>query len=76
MSHIEINTLDLHGVRHREVRQIVEDFVLRNDLPLRIITGNSVMMRNLVDEVLGQYDLRAEPENYWNLGSLMVYTSD
>jgi len=67
-----METLDLHGMRHREVDQIVEDFMLRNHLPLRIITGNSTVMRSLVDEILKRHNLCSEPENYWNLGSLII----
>ena len=67
-----METLDLHGIRHYQVIRKVEEFVLRNDMPIRIITGNSVMMRSLVEEVLHVYGLRGEPENDWNLGSLII----
>ncbi len=35
--------LDLHGVTHLEVQELVEDYVLTNQsyLPLQIISGNS-----------------------------------
>ena len=38
-----ITHLDLHGVRHHEVDELVIDFVLRNQelIPLVIICGNS-----------------------------------
>ena len=46
--------LDLHGVRHADVKEIVENFVLlhQNHMPLEIIYGNSIKMYNLVTEVL------------------------
>jgi hypothetical protein len=46
--------LDLHGVRHQEVRVLVEDFVYmnQNEFPLEIICGNSEKMINLVQEAL------------------------
>ena len=43
-------TLDLHGKRHDDVDRIVENFVLLNDCPLKIITGNSQkMIENLTE---------------------------
>ena len=42
--------LDLHGVRHEDVDRIVENFVLLNSPPMRIITGNSEKMKEIVRE--------------------------
>jgi hypothetical protein len=49
--------LDLHGYYHHEVWQEVENFVLlnSNELPLRIITGYSDFMKELVKNVLEKY---------------------
>ena len=47
-----MNKLDLHGVRHYDVNRLVENFVLLNEPPLTIITGNSDKMIELVLEVL------------------------
>ena len=52
--------LDLHGVRHHDVERLVENFVLLNELPLRIITGNSPKMLSLVSEVLDRHEFRYE----------------
>ena len=52
--------LDLHGVRHSEVERLVENFVLLNELPLRIITGNSKKMDELVVNVLTKHKLYFE----------------
>jgi len=48
------NELDLHGIKHRDVQLLVEDWVLINQysVPLKIICGNSAKMIQLVDEVL------------------------
>ena len=48
-----MNRLDLHGVRHNDVRNKVEDFILLNqgEFPLEIICGNSGKMIQLVHEV-------------------------
>ena len=49
------NELDLHGIKHEDVNRLVENFVLLNETPLTIITGNSTMMRELVVEVLEKH---------------------
>lgn len=50
--------LDLHGVFHSEVRDKVENFVLFNStkLPVRIITGDSIRMRNLTENILKKHN--------------------
>jgi len=52
--------LDLHGVRHQDVKRLVENFVLLNEPPLRVITGNSFKMTNLVSEVLDRHKFKYE----------------
>ena len=56
-----IKELDLHGVRHSEVDWKVENFVLLEEKPIRIITGNSDKMRELVINVLERHRM-----NYWS----------
>ena len=56
-----IKVLDLHDIRHKEVDRLVENFVLLEKLPLRIITGNSEEMTRLVINVLERHDM-----NYWS----------
>lgn len=64
--------LDLHGVRHRDVDRLVENFILINQsmIPLEIVCGNSEKMINLVHSVLKRIDC----ENYEMIqyGVLMV----
>ena len=43
-----MNELDLHGVRHNDVERLIENFVLLNEPPLTIITGNSHRMQEIV----------------------------
>jgi hypothetical protein len=47
--------LDLHGVSHYDVKDVVENFILMNNPPIRIITGLSDRMRNLTQEVLKKH---------------------
>lgn len=67
-----METLDLHSMRHSQVDRLVENFVLLNNLPVRIIVGNSSQMHTLVAAVLARHNLKSEPENYFNLGSLII----
>ena len=55
-----IKQLDLHGIRHEEVDRLVENFVLLNTPPMRIITGNSHKMRDLVTNVLDRHSINYE----------------
>ena len=55
-----MNKLDLHGIRHTEVDRIVENFVLLNSTPMRIITGNSDRMIELVIQVLDRHNISYE----------------
>ena len=55
-----MNQLDLHGIRHSEVDRLVENFVLLNDSPMRIITGNSDKMSELVLTVLHRHNIEYE----------------
>ena len=55
-----MNKLDLHRIRHSEVDRLVENFVLLNDTPIRIITGNSDRMIELVVSVLDRHNINYE----------------
>ena len=47
-----MNELDLHGVKHPDVDMIVENYVLMNKTPLKIITGRSDRMIELATNPL------------------------
>ena len=51
-----IKKLDLHGTRHEEVDRLVENFVLLNEPPIKIITGNSEKMMELTLDVLDRHE--------------------
>ena len=58
------NILDLHGIRHDDVERLVENFVLLNEPPLTIITGNSDRMNNIVLTALNKYGIGWERFNW------------
>ncbi len=55
-----ITHLDLHGVRHHEVSELVLDFVLRKQelIPLVIICGNSVKMISITKSCLDSNEIK------------------
>ncbi len=71
----QILTLDLHGVRHFEVKEIVEDFVLTNQekIPLIIICGNSAKMISLVSETLNLLNVNFENTTYGRIRVNSIY---
>ena len=68
-----MNELDLHGLSHEEVWDVVENFVLMNseELPLRIITGYSDKMKEIVHGVLDSYNYVYESPAH-NGGEIIV----
>ena len=48
--------LDLHGLKHLEVEDEVEDFILTVNTPFKVITGNSEEMRRMVKNLLDHYE--------------------
>ena len=66
-----MNELDLHGVSHYDVRDVVENFILMNDTPFRIITGYSERMRNLTQNILNKYKLKYYTPAH-NAGEIIV----
>ena len=59
-----MKNLDLHGIRHEDVDRLVENFVLLNEPPLTIITGNSDRMRQIVINTLMIHDIEFESWGY------------
>ena len=61
--------LDLHGLRHDEAERQVENFILLNNPPLSIITGNSDKMRDIVEYVCRKHKISYER---WDWGEIKV----
>lgn len=64
--------LDLHGVKHADVEQMVEDYVLLNETPLRIITGNSQPMKDIVRKVLLKHQFKFDDGGFFQ-GCVTVF---
>ena len=65
--------LDLHGYKHREASDRCHIFI--NDHwgeELKIITGNSERMKDLVSEILLFYKLNFSLDNPYGMGYIIV----
>lgn len=67
--------LDLHGMTYDQAEFEVENFVLLEELPVKIITGNSLLMRNIIDKILKKHGLCWDYESHFNLGAIVVIDS-
>ena len=68
-----MKTLDLHGLKHFEVDDACHAFINKNwGQEMRIITGNSAHMKNIVCEVLIFYKLNFTLDNLYNMGYITV----
>jgi len=65
-----VKELDLHNLKHEDVEILVENFSLLNPAPLRIITGNSLRMKNIVTSVLDKHDIQYDNQSH--LGWIMI----
>ncbi len=61
--------LDLHGIKHEDVERLVENFILLNQMPMTIITGNSDTMRNIVMKKCNRLNYYCEQ---WDSGTIKV----
>jgi hypothetical protein len=67
-----MNVLDLHGTTHREASSLVEEFILKNETPLKIITGNSYKMKIIVKEIVEKHEMIYFPEHFSNFGAYII----
>lgn len=67
--------LDLHGVRHENVRNKVIRFIEKywnSDIEVEIVTGNSPKMKSLVVEVLGEYRIDHRVGDYFGFNHASI----
>ncbi len=67
--------IDLHGKTHDEVREDLESRLLlhynRGTFPIRVITGNSLMMKKIVSKTIEELKFKESSINTHN-GSIVV----
>ena len=69
-----VQIIDLHGLSYLEAENEVEKFVTDNfnSLPIKIITGDSSKMKNIVFNCTKKYDLYCQKEFWTNNGCFLV----
>ena len=67
--------IDLHGLKHQEVKQDLENKILLHynmgNFPIRVITGNSLLMRKIVVRAIENLKFKESNINTHN-GSIVV----
>ncbi len=67
--------LDLHGVKHENVTREIDNFLWecmnKKVTQIEIITGNSSIMRELVDSCISEYGFSVNP-HFTREGSILV----
>lgn len=67
-----MESLDLHGIRHRDVEDRVRVFLNFVQLPCQIITGNSDAMKRITSRVVSEYGWYSKERDSYNTGTLIV----
>lgn len=66
-----VKRLDLHGIKHADVEELVEDFVLSTKPICFIVTGNSNTMKKKSIDVLQRHGFKWMIMSH-NLGEIIV----
>ena len=67
-----METLDLHGTKHHKADEIVRSFLNFAALPCEIITGNSQQMKQIVKNVVEEYEWFCYDKDSYNYGTLII----
>jgi hypothetical protein len=67
-----MTTIDLHGMRYRDVYGMLEKHCTNGEVPFVVITGNSATMKDIVSEIVKQFGLLIE-DKLGNNGRVIIY---
>ena len=68
---LSVKTIDLHGVRHKDVSDVLCRCCSEYDIPFVVITGKSSQMKRIVSAVVEQFAL-SMTESLGNSGRVIV----
>ena len=71
-----METLDLHGVRHEDVERLLENFILLNERPLQVITGNSHYMQHALEKFCRKHWIPYERWANWGEYTILAGGGD
>ena len=63
--------VDLHGVKHSDVPDIIIECCVAWDTPFIVITGNSFVMKRIVRDIAAQFGLKVR-DSVENTGRVIV----
>lgn len=66
-----MQTIDLHGVKHKDVPKVIINCCATWDTPFIAITGNSVSMKRIVRDTAQQFGLKVR-DSVNNPGRVVV----
>ena len=71
---IYMMSLDLHGKSYEDAEQAALIFIENNidNLPVEIITGNSIEMKKIILNILTSMNLSGNYSSSFNLGSIII----
>ena len=71
---IYMKSLDLHGKSYEDAEQATLIFIENNidNLPVEIITGNSIEMKKIISKILEMKKLSGNYSSTHNLGSIII----
>ena len=71
----EMTSIDLHGVKHEEVLDLLDKFIWenmkKNSDSIMVITGNSEGMKKIVQDIANDHGTQAE-QSFTNTGALII----
>ena len=66
-----MRTIDLHGIRHKDVYYLLEKPCVDGEVPFVVVTGKSETMKKIVKQIVATFGLQAH-EKFGNPGRLIV----
>ena len=52
-----MNVIDLHGIRHKDVSDIITRHCVNGDVPFVVITGKSPQMKRIVSAIAREFGM-------------------
>ena len=68
----KMRTLNLHGTKHKNADEKIRKFLNFVELPCKIITGNSTLMKEFVKIVTSEYGWSCHEESAMNPGTMII----
>jgi len=64
--------IDMHGIRHEKVADVLAKACSSYDIPFIVVTGRSILMKSVVADAVAPFDLYIR-DHIKNPGRVVVY---